>query len=299
MTNRTLPFAEQETPITHARVDGIEMGVLADGTPYLTTRALARICGQAPSVMYKLTREWDNERLKPRGRRIQTLLGSQGYTDEKLFMIVELGGKKTQIIPDAACMAILEYYAFEADTRKRYVAQHSYRLLARHSLRRFIYGNVGYDPNARLSGGWKLLHERMVLNPTPAGYFGLLREISDILIPAIQLGLVLGPHTMPDISVGIMWGRYWTSRNLDEVYGPRTKHAHRFPEEFEKQEVQAWIYPIAALGEFRSWMQAYYLPQWFPRYIENKSKTGALPPYRVELLLDAVNSNESAPALEN
>ena len=294
MTSTSLPLAKLDTPMTHARIDGIEMGVLADGTPYLTTRALARICGQAPSVIYKITREWENERLKPRGRRILSLLTAQGFADDKLFREVELDGKKTQIIPDAVCMALLEYYAFEANTRKRHVALHSYRMLARNSLRRYIYTRVGYDPSARLTGTWKLLHERMVLNPTPAGYFSLLREISDILIPAIQLGLVLGPHTMPDISVGLMWGRYWKARDLDYVYGPRKKCTHRFPEEFARREVESWVYPNAALGEFRSWMQAYYLPQFFPRYLQNKASAGVLPPYRIELLLDAVNSNAAA-----
>lgn len=297
MTNQTLPIAKLDTPMTHARIDGIEMGILADGTPYLTTRALARICGQAPSVVYKITREWENEREKPRGRRIHALLAAQGFTDDRLFLIVELEGKKTQIIPDAVCMAILEYYAFEADTRKRHVALNSYRVLARNSLRRFIYTQVGYDPHAQRSGAWQSLHERMILNPTPNGYFSLLREISDILIPAVQLGLNIGPRTMPDISVGLMWGRYWKARDLDYVYGPRRKHAHRFPEDFERPEVESWVYPNAALGEFRSWMQAYYLPQFFPRYLQKKAESGALQTHRVELLLDAVNSN--IPALSN
>lgn len=297
MNRNRLPVAPLDTPMTHTRIDGIEMGILADGTPYLTTRALARICGQAPSVVYKITREWDNERLKPRGHRIATLLAAQGYEGERLFLDVDLDGKPTQVIPDAVCMAILEYYAFEADSRKRHVALHSYRVLARNSLRRFIYKQVGYDPNAQLTGGWQTLHERMMLNPTPSGYFNLLREISSILIPAIQLGLVIGPHTMPDISVGLMWGRYWTERDLDYVYGPRRKHIHRFPEEFARKDVEAWVYPNAALGEFRSWMLAYYVPNFLPRYLHSKAKTGALAPYRIELLLDAINSNE--PALGN
>ena len=297
MNSQTLPISELDTPMTHARIDGIEMGILADGTPYLTTRALARLCGQAPSVVYKITREWENERLKPRGLRIQQLLVAQGFAESQLFVTVELEGKATQIIPDAVCMAVLEYYAFEADTRKRHVALNSYRVLARNSLRRFIYTQVGYDPNARRSGTWQQLHERMMLNPTPNGYFSLLREISDILIPAIQLGLVVGPRTMPDISVGLMWARYWKERDLDYVYGPRRKHPHRFPEEFERPEVESWVYPNAALGEFRSWMQAYYLPQFFPRYLQKKALDGGLPAYRLEMLLSAVNAN--TPALSN
>ena len=291
MTETSLPYVKLETPITHTRIDGIEMGIMPDGTPYLTTRALARISGQSPSVVYKLTREWDNERRKPRGRRILDLLAAQGYLDRRLSLDIDLDGKPTQVLPDAVCMAVLEYYAFEADTRKRHVALHSYRVLARNSLRQFIYKQVGYDPNAERTNGWQTLHERLLLNPTPAGYFNLLREIAELLIPAIQLGLSLDPQTMPDISVGLMWSRYWSARDLDYVYGPRRKHPHRFPEAFARRDVEAWVYPNAALGEFRSWMQAYYVPDFLPRYLHNKAKNGSLPPYRVELLLDAVNGN--------
>lgn len=284
--------AKVEPPITHARIDGIEMGVLPDGTPYLTTRALARMCGQTPAMIYKITREWHAEREKPRGRRLLTLLHAHGYDRDRLFVEICLDGKNTQVIPDAVCMAVLEYYAFEADTRKRHVALHSYRALARNSLRGFIYSRVGYNPEARMSEGWKLLHERMMLNPTPPGYFNLLREISHVLIPAIQMGLILGPHTVPDISVGILWSRYWAERGLDEEYGPRKKYPHRFPGGFPQQEaVDAWIYPIDALGEFRRWMRAYYLPLWFPRYLAGKARAGALPGMRIDLLVDAVNSN--------
>ncbi len=174
----------------------------------------------------------------------------------------------------------------------RHVAQNSYRILARQSLRRFIYGHVGYDPGKGFSQAWKHLHDRMMLNPVPTGYFGLLREIADILIPAIEQGLALGPHTLPDISVGLGWGKFWTDENLDEIFGERLKHPHRFPAGFpQREEVEAWIYPVEALGAFRLWMHDTYLPHRFPVYLHNKARLGALPLYRVENLLEAVNSN--------
>ncbi len=287
-----LPTIEIETPVTHAEIDGIQMGILADGTPYLTTRALARISGQSPSVIGKLSRDWASERHKPRGRKINSLLALHGYSGDAILLGVEIAGKPVHVLPDAVCMAILEYYAFEADSSTRHIAQESYRLLARHSLRRFIYGHVGYEPRGQFSDTWKHFHDRMVLNPVPSGYFGLLREIADILVPAMELGLALGPRTMPDISVGLAWGKFWTDGDLDDVYGPRLKHPHRFPADFPQTEpVEAWIYPIEALGEFRSWMRDHYLPGRFRAYLENKARSGALPYQRVDNLLEAVNSN--------
>jgi hypothetical protein len=286
MAGNTLPIVHFEKPITHTEIDGIEMGVLPGGTPYLTARALALICGQAPGVIAKLVKEWTHERRKPRGRVIADLLAAQGHADETLCTRVDVDGAPVLVIPDAVCMAILEYYAFEASTRSRFVAQQSYRLLARQSLQRFIYGRVGYDPDAEVTRTWKHLHDRMVLNPTPPGYFGLLRELADILIAAVQSGLALGPRTLPDVSVGLLWSKHWVASDLDAVFGERRKHPHRFPESFPQLDVvEAWIYPIAALAEFRAWMRASYLPSRFPRYLAGKVRCGALPPYRIDNLL--------------
>lgn len=296
MADNTLPIVHFDRPVTHTEVDGIEMGVLPDGTPYLTARALAHIAGQTPGVVNKLVNEWAEERHKPRGRIIADLLVAQGFAGEALGMRVYVQGAPVLVIPDAACMAILEYYAFEANTRSRFIAQQSYRLLARQSLQRFIYHRVGYDPDTQITRTWKHLHDRMVLNPEPPGYFGLLREIADLLIAAVQSGLALGPHTLPDVSVGILWGRHWIDNDLDSVYGDRSKHPHRFPDSFPQlEEVESWVYPIAALGEFRSWMRTHYLPHNFPRYLAHKVRSGALAPYRIDTLLATLDPAHMTP----
>ena len=38
--------------------DGIVMGALSDGTPYLTGRGLARMCGVENSVIFRLPNNW-------------------------------------------------------------------------------------------------------------------------------------------------------------------------------------------------------------------------------------------------
>ena len=52
-------------------INGIGMGVLNDGTPYLTGRGLARMCGLAQSVIFDLTTFWNNNPLKPREVKIK------------------------------------------------------------------------------------------------------------------------------------------------------------------------------------------------------------------------------------
>ena len=63
----------------------IEMGVLSDGTPFLTGRSLARLCGIAPST----TNEWgeftpkEGDRL--RAGKMAVLLAAQGFEGDRFF----------------------------------------------------------------------------------------------------------------------------------------------------------------------------------------------------------------------
>lgn len=41
--------------VTEVEIDGIQMGVLSDGTPYLTLRGLARMCGIDHAALLRLT----------------------------------------------------------------------------------------------------------------------------------------------------------------------------------------------------------------------------------------------------
>ena len=45
------------------------------------------------------------------------------------------------------------------------------------------------------------------------------------------------------------------------------------------------VYPVAALPEFRVWLQTEYIPKKFPSYLKGKVKDGILPPSAAELLL--------------
>ncbi len=275
----------------HREIEGVAMGVLEDGTPYLTERGLARLCGIHHSIMQRLSSDWKVEMQRPRGEQISKLLEAQGYYGDELFVEVDEDGQHIHAYTDHVCMAILEYYAFDSQQGLNKIALNNYRLLARQTLRTFIYTKVGYDPYNKIPESWKHYHDRVTLNDLPSGYFSVFREIADIIIYGIQQGLILNTHTVPDISVGKFWSQYWQDNNFNSQYGNRMKFPHIYPDYFPQAEFNpydVWIYPLNALGNFRMWMQEEYLPEHFPEYLQRKVKQGLLPISSVELLLEAV-----------
>lgn len=283
--------------VREVEIDGIQMGVLNDGTPYLTARGLALMCGIDNSVLIRLANNWQEERFKPRGRKIASLLANQGYADSQLYLRTRGNGGETHAYPDAVCMAILEYYAFEADQGSNATALRNFRLLARSSFRAFIYNRCGYDPADQIPVSWKNFHERIMLNDqVPVGYFSVFREIADLVVHMIQKGCPIDEHTVPDGSVGRIWSNHWQAEALDAQFGERKRHPHNFPDWFPQSAVnpvEAWIYPVQALGAFRIWLYEHYIPNKFPTYIEGKVKKGVFLPSGAELLLEAVRRPEA------
>lgn len=273
-------------------VDDIEMGVMSDGTPFLTQRGVATVCSVAPSVITEWAQEYSPDSLKKRDQAITRLLSNHGY-DGDLFYELEHKGQKVNAYPDAVCMALLEYYGFEAQLAGQAKAQQNFRVLARGSLRQFIYRAVGYDPQKLVPEKWRQFHDRMQLNKVPAGYFSVFREIAEICVDAINVGLVMDEHTIPDGSVGKVWGKHWIDNGLDAKHGARVKHPHKYPDYFPQSLandfIEAWVYPLDALGRFRIWLRDTHLPTNYPKYLAGKVKSGALPMSSVELLLSEIN----------
>jgi hypothetical protein len=288
-------------PIKEVEVDGIvAMGVLSDGTPYLTLRGLARMCGVDHAALLRLANNWDDEQTKPRGVKIKELLAAQGHQGTVLNVQTTTQGVDTHVYTDAVCMAVLEYYAFEATQGDSTTAIKNYRLLARHSFRTFIYKTCDYDPDRHIPDSWRNFHERVLLNDQlPVGYFSIFREIADIVVHMIKGGCPLDSHTVPDISVGQIWAKHWADSGFDETYGARTKHPHVYPEWFPQSAVNpvpAWIYPASAMGVFHNWLHRNYIPQNFPKYVQGKVKAGTFLPARGALLIEAVSRKTLPPA---
>ncbi|TYL94095.1 hypothetical protein FXB40_19920 [Bradyrhizobium rifense] len=297
MTNNDLPVTtEQQLRLdlqvaAEGEFDGVGMGVLSDGTPFLTIRGLARMCGVDHAAIVRITADWTVKPPRPREQKIRELVRAQGADDSTAFMAVVKNGTINHIVPAAVCMAILEYYAFEARGDNTQAAK-SYRVLARKGFNDFIYAQVGYNPSGAASVAWQQFHDRVTLayHTVPQGYFSIFKELADIFVMLIRKGANLGPTFVPDISVGQLWARYWTSENLEVLYGDRIKYEHNYPGYFPQaasNPQHPYCYPDDALGEFRKWVREVYLPKRMPGYLLDKVKQGQLPPAIATAALEA------------
>jgi hypothetical protein len=64
-------------------IDGIGMGVLSDGTPFLTARGLARLCGIQHTSILDIANDWASNR--PAITKIHSLLQTHGLTYEEPY----------------------------------------------------------------------------------------------------------------------------------------------------------------------------------------------------------------------
>jgi hypothetical protein len=296
----TLPVIPTTAPVqlpldlqiaVEREIDGVGMGVLSDGTPFLNIRGLARMCGVDHSMIVRITGDWVITPLKAREAKIRELVRAQGADDTLAFIAVNRDGTIHHAIPSAVCMAILEYYAFEARTDND-TASRSYRILARKGFNDFIYAQVGYNPTGAPDIAWQQFHDRVSLSyhTVPAGYFSVFKEIADILVTMIRQGASLGAAFIPDISVGQHWGKYWKTENLDVVYGERKQYQHSYPVYFPQaasNPQSPYCYPDDALGEFRKWVREQYIPHKLPTYLNTKVAQGQLPAPKAMAAIEA------------
>lgn len=257
-------------------VNGIEMGVLENGVPFLTQRGLALVVGVARSVLQTITQEWeehfdDDVLSKDRISSIKQMLFERGYTERKLYIETFKDGKSHYAYPDIVCMALLEFYAFETKSNNQ-VATDNYRRFASYGLQRFIYDSLNYIPGDK----WAYHHERVSLlaNMAPDNHFIVFNEITGLIVDLITADLTVNHKTIPDISVGQMWAKHWKANGLAETYGDRIPCEHNYPPRYPQalsnpQEANA--YPNSALAEFRRWFKNDYLATKFPPYILKKA----------------------------
>jgi hypothetical protein len=58
-------------------IDGVGMGILTDGQPYLTIRGLARMCGVDHTMIVRITADWLQVPLRPREQKIREAVRAQ------------------------------------------------------------------------------------------------------------------------------------------------------------------------------------------------------------------------------
>jgi len=283
-----------------ATIDGVEMGVLENGVPYLTESGLARMCGINRKTLNELAVNWKKEQGKPRGKFISDILISQGYEENSLFLKSTHNGTEVNAYTELVCMAILEHYAFND---KREQAVFAFRTLARQSFRAFIYAAVGYNPEQNKLDAWKQFHDRVSLtyNSVPSGFFCVFKEIADMIVHLGQNGLYLNSGFVPDLSVGRHWSRHWEEFGLDLIHGERAKFKHNYPDYFPQaasNPQEPWCYPESALGEFRRWIREDYVGKGrFETYIAPKFKAARISFDTAKAAIENYK-NSSPPALK-
>lgn len=257
-------------------VNGVEMGVLENGIPFLTQTGLAGIAGVARSVIFDISQDWEEQYstdVIPAGRMafISERLAENGYNEPKLFIQTIKDGAPHNAYPDIVCMAIIEYYAFEAKNKSE-KAIDSYRRLATYGLQSFIYKALGYTPPDK----YKYYHDRVSIlhGSVPDGYFSIFNEVGGMIVDLIEADLTVNDKTIPDISVGKCWGDHWRALELEEKFGERVPYSHNYPSYYPQaasNPQRASAYPDEALPEFRRWFRHEYLTTKFPKYILTKA----------------------------
>lgn len=276
-----------------AEIDGIGMGVLEDGTAFLTGRGLARLVGIQNLHIRTISQQWNEDPLKPRIEAIKSILSQRGLAAASAHIETSDGTRTIHAFPDAICLAVLEYYAFDAGEPKE-TARKNYRILAGKALQELIYSHVGYDPTGGRAEPLRKWHERIELNhqSAPRGYFSIFNEAHTIIYELIMAGADIGEKVVPDISIGRHWSDYWKEKKLDEKYGGRDKFRHRYPDNHPQSKSNPQIancYPLEALGEYRRWLQEEYLDGGkFANYLSNKKKE--IPPSIAQLAIERLQT---------
>lgn len=290
-----LPFEVDK----QTEIQGIGMGVLTDGTPFLNQRGLARLCGVENAHIGSISSQWNEREQKPRVSTIKTLLASRGIEIDSPHFELQAEGRAMFAYPDTVCLAVIEYYAFEAGANCKDEARHNFRLLAGKALQDFIYTQVGYSPRDQIPIAWQQFHDRVTAayGGIPNGYFSVFKEAADVIVSLIRAGADVGVHFVPDISIGQHWSKHWVSNGLDDSFGSRRKYPHNYPDYFPQAQSNpqdAHCYPEQALPEFRRWMRDVYLVERLPKYLGTKQKKGDLPASFVNLAISHFQGDEKS-----
>lgn len=281
-------------------IDGVGMGVLSDGTPFLTGRGLARLCGISSTRISEMAQAWSTTSSNAMAESVKANLRARGILPDQPHIAITHNGTAFHAYTDTVCLAVLEYYAVDSPTAE---GRRNFRVLAGKALHDLIYAQVGYDPAKQIPEEWRQFHDRLSLthNAVPAGYFCVFKEISDIIVHLGQNGLMIDHKFVPDISVGLCWSKHWDAENLSEKYGERKKYRHNYPKYFPQAASNpqlSWCYPEMALGEFKRWIREDYIGDGrFEKYLTEQVKKNMLPPSFAQLAIAAYTKDDSPPKL--
>jgi len=282
-------------PVVEKDIGGIGMGVLSDGTPYLNQRGLAALCGVQNAHIGTISSQWGEEVQKPRITAVKTVLTKAGFVVPPAAHIeITHGGRTHYCYPAEICLAVLEYYAFDAGANCQTEARDNFRLLAGSKLRELIFSQLGYDPSGKDPRRFEKWHERIAMNyqSAPKGYFHVFNEAHTIIYELVQAGAPIGDKMVVDISVGKHWATYWSGNGLDAAFGPRQRYPHNYPDSHPQSKSNpqdSWCYPLSSLGRYREWLQDIYIEGGkFSAYLKGKVARNEIPPSVAQLAIKAV-----------
>jgi hypothetical protein len=283
---RNLPLfqvvAYKETEDTH-----LEIGVLEDGTSFMTGRSLARAAGISSGTMSELTTGWTGAPDSARNAKMMELLNAHGASGHILCVPAVINGTSINAYPGPVCMAILEYYSYSAGQNCKTEALASFRYLAQKGFSAYVYEATGYGRDDSLAAYF----DRVSLNNIiPTGFFSVFKEADELIVALISQGLPADPTTVPDISIGMAWASQWRTGGHEQKYGARRKFPHKYPSSYPQSmaATDSWIYPDEALPEYRKWMREVYIPTKLKPYLEGKALKGQLEHFQVERIIEAV-----------
>lgn len=277
--------------------EGVEMGVLSDGTPFLTQNSLANMCGVSIKSIQNITNNWNDN--TPSVIKLKDILSSHKVNSSiNPYIAVKHQGNTLYAYNDVICVAFMEYFAFEANncTDK---AKNSFRKLAGKGLRDLVYEVLEYTPSDNVPPVWRHYHDRLSLihDSCPEGYFGIFKEISDLVLHLGQNGLPIDEKFVPDISIGRAWSKYWEEENLAAQFGERLDYPHNYPASFPQSKSNPqhpFCYPEEALHIFKKWIREQYIGKGkMKKYLETKVKDNTFSLEFVQSAMQAFNNKKA------
>lgn len=242
---------------------GVPMGVLSDGTAFLTQGGLARLCDVDKRAIHKLEAEYEAEVSNPRVAGIREGLRTSGYEGQSLHIKIFARGQVQNCYPAVVCVAVMEYYGYDAGSHCRPVARKNFKALAGLGLHNLIYNKLKLDPAAASEIPIMRWVERVeTRNVVPKGYFSVFNEMNALVLDMVRNKVPVDQKTCPDISVGMRWASYWKDHRLEETYGKSSEYTHHYPPSYPQAlggPKPAKCYPNVALAAFRQWMADEYL----------------------------------------
>ena len=250
-----------------------------DGISGMTVSALAEFVGTSqPVITNLLNRIRDSD---PISNSLEDSL--KDFAGEDLRLISnDLQGRL--IIPDEACQAITEYYAFEArEYGGKSVAVQNYRAAAKAGIRFFIWAKTGFVPEPlrqSLKTNTTVYIERLENirdHRVPDELWTAFREGAEVLLLIEkEMGVPVDQMDLCDGSIGRRWSDY---RKGKPWAGDIGSYIHVFHDQRGERECNA--YDLSELSYFRRWLNDVYVPEYLPEYLVSKyGKRAILQVYR-------------------